>query len=476
MRLVIFCYLCTDNKAIPPNNAYLKNMKRHLLFWLLATCSLCSQTFADEIITFGGTEYVDGIAYSVSFGFYDTDEDKESRPLYAELSGIERDNSSTAISVPAEVTIKYGKNYYTIPVRGVVGMSSSIQSLSLPESIQYIVDGAFWNCKNLAEINIPNSVSYIGSSAFAKCESLESITLPALVDCIAAELFVDCKKLKHVYFNGTIKYINNNAFRGCKMLTDIELPEGLMQIASNAFYGSGLRKITIPSTLTEAFSDAFKGCDSLKYVEVNCPTCPVFQSLPSLETAVLSNEVKIIAESSFFDCTKLNQIVFGDNITEIGRDAFYNCTSLTCVELNDKVTNIDLLAFYNCSKLEKIVVPRTLTHIGSSAFSSCTSLKDFYCLADQMPSIESNSFYQSNYKNAILWVWRSLLDDYKSTSPWRFFGEIRPIDGSDDIPSINNSADTLIQRYSVDGTKNVRKKGLQILKRQNGSTYKVMLK
>ena len=50
-----------------------------------------------------------------------------------------------------------------------------IQSIAIPNNVEWIGDYAFSSCENLTNITIPNSVKEIGDSDFDDCEKLKSI-------------------------------------------------------------------------------------------------------------------------------------------------------------------------------------------------------------------------------------------------------------------------------------------------------------
>ena len=52
---------------------------------------------------------------------------------------------------------------------------SSLQSITIPESVTSIEEGAFEDCSSLQSITIPESVTTIGSYAFCNCSSLKKI-------------------------------------------------------------------------------------------------------------------------------------------------------------------------------------------------------------------------------------------------------------------------------------------------------------
>lgn len=78
----------------------------------------------------------------------------------------------------------------------------------------------FENCSSLTSISIPNSVSFISDGAFKNCSSLTSIYIPNSVTIIG-EAFIGCKKLTTVTISETVEYIGNNAFAQCENIEDV---------------------------------------------------------------------------------------------------------------------------------------------------------------------------------------------------------------------------------------------------------------
>ena len=63
--------------------------------------------------------------------------------------------------------------------------------------------------------------------------------------------------------------IPHEAFRNCRRLEEVELSEGLLEIGVEAFHDCiGLKRITIPSTVTIMGIHAFMWCDKLEEVEL----------------------------------------------------------------------------------------------------------------------------------------------------------------------------------------------------------------
>ena len=92
--------------------------------------------------------------------------------------------SDTVVVIPSKI------NGVTVETIGHAAFErSAVTSVTIPDSVTAIHDGAFANCSHLTNISIPNSVTSIGFSAFEHCTSLKSITLPSSLRSISEALF-----------------------------------------------------------------------------------------------------------------------------------------------------------------------------------------------------------------------------------------------------------------------------------------------
>ncbi len=72
---------------------------------------------------------------------------------------------------------------------------------------------------------VPEGVKSI-SSAFCKNEKIESVVLPESVEYIGEAAFMGCVSLKSINLPASVKRIGDSAFRGCRLLS-LDVPEGI---------------------------------------------------------------------------------------------------------------------------------------------------------------------------------------------------------------------------------------------------------
>ena len=297
-------------------------------------------------------------------------------------------------------------------------------------------------------VNIPEDVTYmnrtrkvtsIGNYAFSECINLKSVTISNSVTIIHDFAFYKCKNLNSVTIGNGVTYIGGFAF----------------------FYCTSLPSITIPNSVTGIGWGAFDGCNNL--VSVTIP-----------------NSVTYIEGQAFKDCHRLTSISIPNSVNRIGESAFCNCYDLSSVTISNNVTFLPQQLFEGCRKLTSISIPNSVANIGHSAFkdSDLTSVLSYIDNPNKIYGVTSDNrvFSKNTFYNATLYVPKGAIDKYKSCEGWRDFMFIEEGLPSNilNLKSINEKAQ---KYYEMDG-KNVTAplKGINIVKYDNGSTKKVIIK
>lgn len=216
--------------------------------------------------------------------------------------------------------------------------------------------GAFWGTEpvhpRFKEIKIPDSVETIGNGAFYDCRDLERITLPSALQTLSAVTFYDCTALSEVTFPASLKTIESSAFGGCRNLSEVKLPASLEAIESYVFHRcSDLKTVFYDGSLAQwnhitADKDADNDADNdvLGY------------SCPSLVTDDYTAQFILVKDDDFppktVTITKytgtestviLPSTISSWPVTKIGEDALKDHTTITSVTIPASVTEIGKL-------------------------------------------------------------------------------------------------------------------------------------
>lgn len=289
----------------------------------------------------------------------------------------------------------------SIPANAFRGKyNMTLESVSLPEGLKYIGDGAFEGNNNLNMV-IPESVVYIGGKALPEAWVLKH------------------PKENGIWYFGKVAYAYDSNVAGVE---NIEIKNGIKSISSG-FVSDNLRmnlkKVILPDGLeqigecviSENGTPGFiKSCfyECAKLEEINLPDGlkvigdGTFNGCKNLKIESWPNSLEAIGQSSFLSCESIYSVTFGENLKFLGQQAFEFCPSISNVKLysthlvtsgspfwngsvekvtiGSKVTNIPKYMFNGCSALIKVVfedaeATKPALSIGKSAFYGCSELK-----------------------------------------------------------------------------------------------------
>ena len=365
-------------------------------------------------------------------------------PLAAFADAVEIDGICYNLNSEAkEAEVTSNPNYYS----GRVDIPASIAYDGVEYSVTSIHSEAFSFCSALTSVSIPSSMTWIKYSAFIYCRNLTSVYISDIaawcsIDftnsasnplAYGAELYLNGQVIKDLTIPDNVTKIGAYAFSGCSSLTSVTIPGGVTSIEGWTFSDCiSLTSVSIPSSVTSIGGSAFLGCSSLTSV-----------TIPS--------GVKTIETGTFRNCTSLTSVTIPSSVKTIGTDAFLNCSSLTSVTIPGSVTLIEGYAFCLCTSLTSVTIGSSVRYIYYKAFASCPELTDVFCLAENVPSTESDVFQDTHIEYATLHVPDSSIDAYKREEPWKNFKDIVSLD----VQSIRNlqyaSPADCIDIYSIDG-------------------------
>lgn len=258
--------------------------------------------------------------------------------------------------------------------------ATTIETLTIPSTVEIIGARAFQNCTNLVTVNGMEGVTHIFDYAFSGCSSLENISIPNGIVNIDYNVFRNCSALKYIVYNNlnyigntenpylvliseansnlstytihpNCKIINDNAFSGNTALTSIDIPEGVTLIGRGAFANcTGLQNISLPNSL-QILRATFSGCTNLQYYtyeygnylgnSTNNYLALMSVTDKNQSTYNIHADCEIMMGSLFSQASSLTTLTLPSGVRYLGGNMFYYCNNLTSLFIPASVKIID---------------------------------------------------------------------------------------------------------------------------------------
>ena len=317
---------------------------------------------------------------------------------------------------------------------GVFEDCKKLTSVTFPVTIDNIPTRAFWNCENLSTIDLSHC-SIIGGGALYNCTSLTDIKLfnvkqtewttgyENYQSCKVGS-FMNCNNLTSVDL-GSIQKLGDRAFYGCTSLKKITLPSTITNLGWECFDGTTIvtSMATVPPVIDKS-EDETSSIPMGEFVLVNVPEA-------SLDSYKSANYWKDMAKRIFpigtkfdYDVTTEAQPSTSDLLDKVG---LKNANSIVSLKVKGSINSYDVMvirnkmdnlhyldlsdanvvensyeyytgcstkndtigrnAFRELSKLVTISLPNSVKAIESGALYKCTKLKSVV-LPENLQSIE----------------------------------------------------------------------------------------
>ena len=165
-----------------------------------------------------------------------------------------------AFSYCGDGFIKYLKGVGYVD-RWVVECDTSITKVELKADTVGVADSAFFWCSSLTSITIPDSVTSIGDGAFGNGCALTGVYI--------TDIAAWCK-IKFYDYDSNPLYYAHNLYLNNELVTDLVVLDRVTSIGDYAFRGcSGLTSVTIGNGVTSIGARAFSDCSKLTDINYN---------------------------------------------------------------------------------------------------------------------------------------------------------------------------------------------------------------
>ncbi len=316
----------------------------------------------------------------------------------------------------------------------LVSYTGNEKRLILPEGIEEIQSGCFWDNQKIEEVVFPISMQNIGGDTFYNCLNLRKITITENVETMGNNPFAGCSNLvlknesKHFIFEDGLLMDERRKrviyYQISRLNETIEIPSTIEMIGKHAFYlGIHLKKVILPESIKRMENNPFSGCGNLNLeskspryiVEDNIIYSGDMMTLVGTVGRITADplvlkKVETISRNSFWGHDEIGKIILPETLRQIGYNPFVGCSNIEfeskspCYKVKDgalynedcskliccpssigkgdyhiieNVLQLERGAFSGCKELKSIHF-RNVFSIGKNCFTNCESLEEVY--------------------------------------------------------------------------------------------------
>lgn len=261
-------------------------------------------------------------------------------------------------------------------VSGAAASNASMISSIIPSVTISASAAVSGNWEYTVQSNVACITKYTGSA--------QTVTVPSTIGGYTVRklgaAFKNKTGVKTVTLPSTLTEIGKDAFYKAFNLTSVTIPNSVTKIDESAFEGtSKLTGLTLPSTLTTIGFSAFAE-SGLYTVTIPSKVTSIgewaFAACPNLNTATFnnSNKMQTLSFAAFNECPNLKNVFLPAGLKTIDSYAFKE-TGLKQIDIPSSVTMIKSDCFNNCTKLTTVNIQGT-ANLEIGVFSNCSVLNN----------------------------------------------------------------------------------------------------
>ena len=265
-------------------NKYYEVVDGDLLYWVYSDHALVRSNYEGSAVDEYGDEYIikasgdivipsefRGVPVTGVFGFGGAQE-------------------LTSITLPDTVTQIDNYAFYNCTSLETINFSESVKNVGyyafvgtawlenkLKESPLVILNGVLVDGhKCEGEVVIPDNVTRIADRAFMDCESIESVSIPDSVEYIGRQAFYNTGWLNKLSAENELVIVNDFLLNGNNCGEDLVIPDTVKSINGQSLaFVENLKSVTIPETVKHIGPVAFYMCPKLESVTILSPDCEI---------------------------------------------------------------------------------------------------------------------------------------------------------------------------------------------------------
>ena len=292
---------------------------------------------------------------------------------------------------------------------------NGLKTIIIPGTCKEIGDYAFADNKTLEKVVIEKGVSNIGSFSFQGCTALKEIKLPEGLTSIGKSCFQSCVSLTSINIPHGVEYMTSRILSNCKNITEIVIPESVKSIEWCAFeYCNRINSIYVPASVNNIATGAFSCMDNLEKVDIDeknqnyiykdkmiltIDGKNLVNVLSNATTLNIPNTVEVVMKEALTTCNLLTEITIPKSLTDIQGSLPSNLHMITVEAGNTKYKSVngnlydsDVKTLYKYVTNDKeVILPDSVEILKTRCFYGQNNVEKLI-LPDSLKCIESIVF------------------------------------------------------------------------------------